>query len=135
MIFPFEDEEAELNEEEEEYLPRERGIDFATGQLNGKIVEGVDAVLVWTWMALKTPRFRHYVYSWDYGQEFDTLIGKGYPDAYIKAELQRMVEECLTVNPCIEGIDNFGYKKEGDKVIISFRILTDFGDKGVQMEV
>lgn len=135
MIFPFEDEEAELNDEEEEYLPRERGIDFATGQLNGKIVEGVDAVLVWAWMALHTPRFRHYIYSWDYGQEFDTLIGKGYPDAYIKAELQRMVEECLTVNPYIEGIDNFGYKKEGDKVIISFQILTDFGEKGVQMEV
>lgn len=135
MIFPFEDEEVELNEEEEEYLPRERGIDFTTGQLNGKIVEGVDAVLVWAWLALHTPRFRHYVYSWDYGQEFDTLIGKGYPDAYIKAELQRMVEECLTVNPYIEDIDNFGYKKEGDKVIISFRILTDFGDKGVQMEV
>ena len=135
MIFPFEDEGAELNEEEEEYLPRERGIDFATGQLNGKIVEGADAVLVWAWMALHTPRFRYYVYSWDYGQGFDTLIGKGYPDAYIKAELQRMVEECLTVNPYIEGIDNFGYKKEGDKVIISFRILTDFGEKGVQMEV
>ena len=135
MIFPFEDEETELNEEEEEYLPRERGIDFETGQLNGKIVEGVDAVLVWAWMALHTPRFRHYVYSWDYGQEFDTLIGKGYPDAYIKAELQRMVEECLTVNPYIEGIDNFGYKKEGDKVTISFRILTDFGEKGVQMDV
>lgn len=135
MIFPFEDEEVELNEEEEEYLPRERGIDFATGQLNGKIVEGVEAVLVWAWMALNTPRFRHYVYSWDYGQEFDTLVGKGYPDAYIKAEIQRMVEECLTVNPYIEGIDNFGYRKEGDKVIISFRILTDFGDKGVQMEV
>ena len=135
MIFPFEDEEAELNDEEEEYLPRERGIDFATGQLNGKIVEGVDAVLVWAWMALNTTRFRYYVHSWVYGQEFDTLVGKGYPDTYIKAELQRMAEECLTVNPCIEGISNFGYKKEGDKTTISFRILTDFGEKGVQMEV
>ena len=49
-------------------VPREYGIDFATGQLTGKIVEGLEAIKVWVWLCLHTERFRHAIYSADYGK-------------------------------------------------------------------
>ena len=76
MMFPFVDNEEEDEKEENLYIPREYGINFETGQLSGKIVEGYDALLVWVWLALKTPRYRYYIYSEDYGQEYEELIGK-----------------------------------------------------------
>ena len=73
MMLPFID--AEENEiQEEQYIPKEYGINFETGQLSGKIVEGFDAILVWAWLALHTARYRYYIYSDDYGQEYDELF-------------------------------------------------------------
>lgn len=40
-------------------MPREYGVDFQTGQLTGKIVEGIEAIKVWIWLCLHTERFRH----------------------------------------------------------------------------
>lgn len=76
MMFPFVDNEEEEEQEESLYIPKEYGINFETGQLSGKIVEGYDALLVWVWLALQTPRYRYYIYSEDYGQEYEDLIGK-----------------------------------------------------------
>lgn len=49
----------QINEEKNQLLdvPKEYGIDFATGQLTGKIVEGKEAIKVWIWNCLKTQRF------------------------------------------------------------------------------
>ena len=43
-------------------VPREYGINFQTGQLTGKIVEGVEAIKVWIWLCLHTERFRQAIY-------------------------------------------------------------------------
>ena len=59
MMSPFEETEEET-QEENLYIPREYGINFETGQLSGKMVEGYDALLVWAWLALRTPRYRYY---------------------------------------------------------------------------
>lgn len=130
MMYPFVDVD-ETIQEEDVYIPKEYGIDFETGQLTGKKVEGLEAVKVWAWLALHTPRYRYYVYSWDYGQEYEDMIGKGYTDAYLKMELQRMTEECLTVNPFITGIENFETSKDGDHVKLSFLLVTTLGDTEV----
>lgn len=131
MMYPFVDVD-ETIQEEDVYIPKEYGIDFETGQLTGKKVEGLEAVKVWAWLALHTPRYRYYVYSWDYGQEYEDMIGKGYTDAYLKMELQRMTEECLTVNPFITGIENFEMSKDGDHVKLSFLLVTTLGDTEVE---
>lgn len=135
MIFPFIDNEEEDVQEETLYIPREYGIDFETGQLSGKIVEGYDALLVWTWIALHTPRYRYYIYSEDYGQEYETLIGKNYSEELTDSELERMTEECLTENPYITGIENFTCTKKEEKVTLSFSLITTLGDGEVNIEV
>lgn len=136
MMFPFLDEEeneeeeaAELEEDEEQTLPREYGIDFETGRLTGQIVEGAEAIKVWAWLALRTPKFRHYVYPNEYGQEFEDVLGKGYTKAYVEAELKRMTEETLMMNPYIAGIEGFRCEVEGDRAKIALTIMTDFGEQ------
>lgn len=135
MMYPFVDAENNAASDNTIDIPREYGINFETGQLTGKIVEGIEAVKVWAWIALQVPRYRYYVYSWNYGQEYDELVGKGYSAEYMKTELKRMTEECLLQNDYITGIENFEYEKKGDGVNLSFKILTTFGDTEVSIVV
>ena len=58
-------------------IPKEYSIDFATGQLTGKIVEGIEAIKVWVWLCLRTQRFRYPIYSWSYGTDMEQYIGQG----------------------------------------------------------
>lgn len=131
MIYPF----TETDEEETIQIPREYGINFDTGQLSGKVVEGLEAVKVWAWLALQANRYRHYIYSWDYGQEYEDMIGKGYSKDYTEMELRRMTEECLTINPHITGIDNFSAEKDGSRMTLRFKLITDLGDEEVETNV
>lgn len=135
MIFPFVDNEEEEEQEESLYIPKEYGINFETGQLSGKIVEGYDALLVWVWLALQTPRYRYYIYSEDYGQEYEDLIGKSYSTELTDSELERMTEECLTENPYITGIENFSCVKIEEKVTVTFSLITELGDGEVSIDV
>lgn len=135
MMYPFVDAEKNAASDNTIDIPREYGINFETGQLTGKIVEGIEAVKVWAWLALQIPRYRYYVYSWNYGQEYDELVGKGYSAEYMKTELKRMTEECLLQNDYITGIENFEYEKKGDEVNLSFKILTTLGDTEVSIVV
>ena len=135
MMFPFVDNEEEDEQEESLYIPREYGIDFETGQLSGKIVEGYDALLVWAWLALQTPRYRYYIYSENYGQEYEDLIGKSYSTEQTDSELERMTEECLTENPYITGIENFSCVKIEEKVTVTFSLITELGDGEVSIDV
>ena len=92
---------------EEQKIPREYGVDFDTGQLTGEIVEGLEAIKVWIWLVLQTPRYRYYIYTWDHGNEFEDLIGKGYTEEYMNTEIYRMTEECLLMNEDIQSISDF----------------------------
>lgn len=134
MMFPFADTEA-TESEETLYIPREYGIDFKTGQLSGKVVEGYEAVLVWAWLALHTPRYRYYIYSNDYGQEYEDLVGKAYTAELTDSELERMTEECLLENPYITGIEDFSCAKKEEKVTVSFKLITTLGNGEVKTDV
>ena len=114
--------------EGEQKTPKEYGIDFGTGQLTGGTVEGKEAIKVWIWLALQTPRYRHYIYTWDYGNELEGLSGQGYSEEHTEAEAQWMVEDCLLVNEAIEGISEFSISIENDALTISFVANTIYGD-------
>ena len=109
-------------------IPKEYGMDFETGQLTGEIVEGLEAVKVWIWLVLQTPRYRYYIYTWDYGNEFEDLIGKGYTEEYIEAEAQRMTEDCLLINENIKEITGFSLQVEKGMLYISFTAETIYGE-------
>lgn len=127
----IEDDE-ELEQQEESQTPKEYEIDFKTGQLTGNIVEGLEAIKIWIWLALQTPRYRYYVYTWDYGNEFEDLIGQGYTEEYIEAETQRMTEDCLSVNENIQGISDFSVSMEND--VLTVRNMSTSRERQTQKE-
>lgn len=127
-LFPtYIESETETEQIEESKIPKEYEIDFKTGQLTGRIVEEAEAIKVWIWLVLQTARYRYYIYSWDYGNEFEELIGRGYSEEYINAEAQRMTEDCLLVNENIESITDFSVGMENDQLTISFTANTIYG--------
>lgn len=127
-LFPtYIENETETEQIEESKIPKEYEIDFKTGQLTGRIVKGAEAIKVWIWLVLQTARYRYYIYSWDYGNEFEELIGRGYSEEYINAEAQRMTEDCLLVNENIESLTDFSVGMENDQLTISFTANTIYG--------
>ena len=130
LFFPAYIEDGEEQEESQEEIktPKEYDINFETGQLTGEIVEGKEAIKVWIWLALQTPRYRYYIYTWDYGNEFEDLIGQGNNKEYIKAEAQRMTEDCLLINENIKEITGFSLQVEKGMLYISFTAETIYGE-------
>ena len=128
LFFPayIEDDE-DIEETSQETTLKEYGVDFETGQLTGDIVEGLEAIKTWIWFALQTPRYRYYIYTWDYGSEFEELKGQAYTEEYLEAEAYHMTEDCLLVNENIESISDFGVTIEKDTVVISFTADTLYG--------
>ncbi len=129
-LFPayIENSNVAASAEKQQTAPREYEIDFETGQLTGGTVEGKEAVKVWIWLALQTPRYRYYIYTWDYGSDFEELIGRGYTEEYIATETQRMTEDCLLVNEHVQGIKEFSVNMEGSTLTISFVADTIYGE-------
>ena len=66
-----------------------------------KIVEGNEAIKVWVYKAILTPRYNYSIYSWDYGSELLGLIGKAYTPSLTKEEAKRLIKEALEINPYI----------------------------------
>lgn len=116
-------------------VPKEYGLNFNTGQLTGAVVEGREAIKVWIWNTLHTERFRHAIYSWDYGVEFDQYIGETITDEYLQSDCETEVEDALLVSPYISGISNFEAELVGDKLHISFTADTNLGSVEVDTNV
>lgn len=133
-LFPAYIETDEELKTEVEKPPKEYEINFRTGQLTGNIVEGLEAIKVWIWLALQTPRYRYYAYSWDYGSETEDLIGRGYTEEYAAAEARRMIEDCLLINENIQSITEFAATLEMDRLTVRFTAITLYGSISVSTE-
>lgn len=108
-------------------MPKEYGINFQTGQLTGKIVEGIEAIKVWIWLCLHTERFRHAIYSADYGTSLEQYIGHMLSEEYINTDCESEISDALLINEFIESIEDFEAVRNSDSLSISFRVVTKFG--------
>ncbi|MBU5441202.1 DUF2634 domain-containing protein [Paenibacillus sp. MSJ-34] len=102
--------------------------DFSVGDFvmtpTGKVAASndTDAWVQWCNKAIRTPRYRHLIYSSDIGQEFDDLLGRGLSHAAFESEIQRIVTETLMVDPRTASVDNFSFYWEEDKCFFTCRI-------------
>lgn len=126
---------SEVQKETIQETPKEYGVDFTTGQLTGKIVEGKEAVKVWIWNCLKTQRFRYPIYSWDYGTDLEQYIGNTVSEEYLNTDGESEVKEALLVNPYIEGISDFSATVQREHLTLSFKAETQFGELEVEQSV
>lgn len=131
-LFPFVNEE-EIIETSTNKIPKEYEINFETGQLTGRKVEGVEAVKTWILKVMKSERYKYVAYSFDYGVEIEKFIGKNYDESLIKSELARNVEEALKINPYIKGIEGFNSSFKGTILKCDFTVITDFGEVDISV--
>lgn len=108
-------------------IPREYGIDFESGLLNGRTVEGIEAIKVWIWNCLHTERYRYAIYSWQYGVEYEQYVGQTLSDEYIQADCLVETENALLTNPYITGIEDFTAELDGALLHITFTVNTKLG--------
>lgn len=129
------EENGDLDEDGNEVydLPLEYGIDFDTGQLTGKIVEGVEAVKVWIWLCLHTARYRFAIHDWDYGVDFEEYIGQTLDQEYVDTDIKKEVEDAMYVNPWITDVTDWqsSMDEKHDKLHLVFTAVTDFGETEV----
>lgn len=120
-------------QETEVSIPREYTWDFEKNDFqlkDGKfqVVEGIEALKIWIWKAIKTSRYTYPIYSDNYGQELDKLIGEGLSKSLAESEAKRLTLECLKDNEHILSIRSFSVDKSNDVLSITFTAITDCGE-------
>jgi len=92
----------------------------ATGKFTS--VEDDLAWAEWCKKALLTERWVYLIYSSDYGQELEELIGSGLPREAIESEIKRIVTECLMQNDMTEKVENFSFEWNEDEVYFTCEV-------------
>ncbi|NFN81208.1 DUF2634 domain-containing protein [Clostridium botulinum] len=110
-------------------LLKEYAIDFEKEEIliddKGKftIVEGLEAVKVRCFLALKIQRNRYLIYL-DVGNNLKSLIGKDLTD--INRNIRAMLEEAL-LDEYVKSIEDIKTSQEGNKVTVEFIINSIYG--------
>lgn len=135
IIFPFigVPEDYEIPKEEELGLFREVAWNFEKDEPileNGdfKTVEKNEAIRVWVYKCIKTNKYEHEIYSYDYGTELTDLIGQKYSKGLTESEASRYIKEALLMNPYILQVNvvNTNFKK--DILSADIKISTIYGE-------
>ncbi|WMJ82736.1 DUF2634 domain-containing protein [Oscillospiraceae bacterium LTW-04] len=104
--------------------------------INGRIegrADGKNAISQAIDLMLSTERWRHLIYSGDYGVELEELFGKS--RGYLEADMERRFSEAMAEDDRIKGMEGFEMTFSGDEANISFTVITAFGDVQVERSV
>ena len=134
--FPFISPPVELEASNEYPLYKEIAWDFEKNEPiieNGefKIVEENEAIKVWVYKAIKTVRYQHEIYSWDYGCEIESLLGKRFNIGFIQSETKRFIREALSINPYITNISKIDVNFEDDDLLVKVELESIYGSLDV----
>lgn len=133
-LFPEEVEEDWANEQpgdaegEEVTFGRSWRFDFDAGDFvitpthKVAVADETAAWVMWCEKAIRTPRYRHLIYSRGHGEELDDLIGKGYSRAVQESEIKRMVTEALIIDPRTASVGDFTFLWRDDGCYFTCRI-------------
>ncbi|MGE5627836.1 MAG: DUF2634 domain-containing protein [Solirubrobacterales bacterium] len=111
-------------------LLKEYAINFDTEKVlldeNNKfvIVEGIEAVKVRCWLALKIQRNRFLMYM-DVGNNLSSLVGKPLSDA--NSKIQLLLNEALVDGIYVTSIGDVTLNQTSDKVNIDFTVNSIYG--------
>ncbi len=109
----------------------------STYKISGARIQGstdsLNALQQAIYKVLQTEKYEYPIYSFNYGVELESLIGKDL--AYIKVELKRRIRECLLQDERIKDVENFNYQSTGDSLLCSFVVTSIYGNISVSKEV
>lgn len=88
---------------------------------------GLESVRQAVEIALNVERYKWTIYSANYGSELNDLVGED--EAYIIAEIPRLVEGALSPDNRVVSVDDYVYKKtDTNSMTVSFTVHTVYGD-------
>ena len=97
-------------------------------------VDGLDAIMQAVKKIVNTERFTYLVYDWNYGIEFQDLIGQDIN--YVIADLKRRFDEALSTITQIISLNNFVVVKiDGEQIAVSFEVETIYGVASYEEEI
>mgnify|MGYP000938709202 CR=1 FL=1 len=110
---------------QEETLPT-MTFKVADGRVIG-VVDDYDAMVQAIDKIMRTERFVFPIYTEDYGNDLEDLVGADFE--YIKVEAERMIDEALQADDSVSGVyvDDI-YKLSNDSVQITGSVETIFGN-------
>lgn len=88
-------------------------------------IDGKDSIKQAISLMLNTERYKHLIYTWNYGHELNSLVGKD--KELIEAELPRIIQECLTQDDRISEVRDFSFLYDGDSLTVNFYAVTSEG--------
>lgn len=83
---------------------------------------------------LNTERYKHVIYSWEYGVYFEDLFGQ--PVDYCCSEIQRRITDAVEWDDRVESCDSFEFDTSKRHIVaVTFTAHTKFGDLEVEKVV
>ncbi|MFD1177105.1 DUF2634 domain-containing protein [Paenibacillus puldeungensis] len=102
-------------------------LDFETGQVVEKIIDGKEAIKQFIRKAIQTARYRFLIYNSQYGCEIETLLGQDISPQLLNSEVKRVIVEALREDDRIQGVEQFQIIRESDKLFVAFTVQTTKG--------
>lgn len=116
----------------EEVIETSRTYKLSSDKIQG-YTDGLEALKQAIYKVLNTERYEYPIYSFNYGIELESLIGKD--PVYVQIELKRRIQECLLRDKRISEVDNFKFEFNGDQLKCTFDVHSIYGDLTVTREV
>src|SRR5690554_3102108 len=82
---------------------------------------------------LSTERYEYPIYSFSYGIDLQSLVGKD--STYVKIEIKRRIQECLMKDSRIKSVENFQLDVKGDEMLCTFDVISTYGEMTITREV
>lgn len=93
------------------------------------VVEGKQALLVWTEKVIRTEKFRFNIHKdIEYGVTIEDLIGGRFPRAFAESEIMREITEALLKNEFILDVSEWSFDYSDSSLTISFYMETTYGE-------
>ncbi|MGE4274115.1 MAG: DUF2634 domain-containing protein [Desulfitobacterium sp.] len=94
----------------------------------------LDALKQAIYKVLSTEKYEYPIYSFFYGIELESLLGKD--PAYVKIEMKRRIKECLLQNFAeIKSVENFWFENNGDELLCVFEVVSIYGSETISKGV
>lgn len=108
-------------------------VDFDAGRVAG-FTDETEAMKQAIFKILQTERFSFLIYSWNYGIELNSIVGKSYP--MFSSEIKRVITEALMVDSRITYVTDFQVEQIDKRTArVSFTAETIFGEIPIERTV
>ena len=112
------------------YPTKTYALDMFSNRIYG-FTDGISAMRQAVYKMLMTERFKHIIYSFNYGTELEKIMDS----LYVYALVEQYITEALMQDERITAVYGFKFKRNKNSLSASFTVDTDEGSFETQKEV